>query len=112
MGLELVSVAARGDGEAWVANHLSDTVTVVDLAQRMGVRYDVASGELSALRGSGLGPATGCLESDLAEALADDPRPGPAMGNGYYYLVRARNSCASPGFGPGRGVLDGLTCGP
>jgi YVTN family beta-propeller protein len=32
VGLEPVSVAARDDGEAWVVNHLSDDVSIVDLA--------------------------------------------------------------------------------
>jgi YVTN family beta-propeller protein len=32
VGLDPVSVRARTDGEAWVVNHVSDTVSVVDLA--------------------------------------------------------------------------------
>jgi len=32
VGLEPVAVAARTDGEAWVVNHLSDSVSIVDLA--------------------------------------------------------------------------------
>ena len=32
VGLEPVAVAARGNDEAWVVNHLSDSVSVVDLA--------------------------------------------------------------------------------
>ena len=32
VGLEPVSVRARGNTEAWVVNHLSDSVTVIDLA--------------------------------------------------------------------------------
>lgn len=32
VGLEPVSVTARNDGEAWVVNHLSDSVSIVDLA--------------------------------------------------------------------------------
>src|SRR5262245_757898 len=32
VGMEPVSVAARNDSEAWVVNHLSDSVSVVDLA--------------------------------------------------------------------------------
>lgn len=31
VGLDPVSVRARGNGEAWVANHISDTVSIVDL---------------------------------------------------------------------------------
>ncbi len=33
VGLEPVAVAARSDGQAWVVNHLSDSVSIVDLAQ-------------------------------------------------------------------------------
>ncbi|MCC7137532.1 MAG: hypothetical protein IT460_03785, partial [Planctomycetes bacterium] len=33
-GLDPVSVRFRGDGEAWVVNHVSDSVSVVDLATR------------------------------------------------------------------------------
>jgi len=32
VGLEPVAVAVRNDGEAWVVNHLSDSVSIVDLA--------------------------------------------------------------------------------
>ena len=32
MGLEPVAVAARSDGEVWVVNHLSDSVSIVDVA--------------------------------------------------------------------------------
>ncbi|MSR17809.1 MAG: hypothetical protein EXS00_01360 [Phycisphaerales bacterium] len=32
VGLEPISVRARGNSEAWVVNHLSDSVTVIDLA--------------------------------------------------------------------------------
>lgn len=38
VGLEPVSVAARTDSEAWVVNHLSDTVSIVDLERRAVVR--------------------------------------------------------------------------
>jgi DNA-binding beta-propeller fold protein YncE len=38
VGLEPVTVVARSDTEAWVVNHLSDTVSVVDLAQGVTTR--------------------------------------------------------------------------
>src|SRR5918912_531800 len=38
VGLEPVSVAARNEREAWVANWLSDTVSIVDLANGNVVR--------------------------------------------------------------------------
>ena len=34
VGLEPVSVAVRDDGEAWVVNHLSDDISIVDLTTR------------------------------------------------------------------------------
>ncbi|HEV8375685.1 MAG TPA: hypothetical protein VGR38_05550 [Candidatus Polarisedimenticolia bacterium] len=41
-----------------------------------------------------------------------DGRPNPPVGDGYYYLTRARNSCADGGFGAGRSSLNSLTCAP
>jgi YVTN family beta-propeller protein len=38
VGLEPVSVAARTDSEAWVVNHLSDTISIVDLSLGVTVR--------------------------------------------------------------------------
>src|SRR5262249_61650053 len=38
VGLEPVSVRARTDTEAWVVNHLSDTVSIVDLGTGSVVR--------------------------------------------------------------------------
>ena len=74
-----------------------------------GVRYDVAGGTLSVLRASGLS-STACLAGDLQPAAYDDLRGDPAPGDGYFYLVRGENSCASGGFGPGREALDPLDC--
>src|SRR6266850_2320843 len=38
VGLEPVGVTPRGDTEAWVVNHLSDTISIVDLALGATVR--------------------------------------------------------------------------
>src|SRR2546428_9146544 len=38
VGLEPVSVLARSDSEAWVVNHLSDTISIVDLARGATIR--------------------------------------------------------------------------
>src|SRR5262245_22640949 len=38
VGLEPVAVAARNDGEVWVVNHLSDSVSIVDVAARRVTR--------------------------------------------------------------------------
>lgn len=45
VGLEPVSVRVRNGGEAWVVNHLSDTVSVVDLATLRVVRTIAVSDE-------------------------------------------------------------------
>jgi YVTN family beta-propeller protein len=44
VGLDPVSVAARTDTEAWVVNHVSDTLSVVDLAT-MNVRATLRTGD-------------------------------------------------------------------
>ena len=71
------------------------------------MRYDVAAGTISGLRAAGLASA-GCLAGDVPTAAYEDGRPDPSAGDGYFYLVRAENSCASGGFGPA--ALDALAC--
>ena len=41
-----------------------------------------------------------------------DPRPDPLAGDGYFYLVRARNVCGTGVLGPGRESVDALDCTP
>ena len=74
------------------------------------VRYDVAGGLLSELRSLGLAAATSCLAGDLDVAEHEDSRSDPAVGDGYFYLVRAENPCAVAGFGSGRETVDPLIC--
>ena len=76
-----------------------------------GILYDTAGGSLSALRSSGLA-ATSCLAGSLSASSTQDARPDPPTGEGYYYLVRARNSCGDGGFGAGREALGSLSCAP
>jgi YVTN family beta-propeller protein len=45
VGLEPVTVVARTDSEAWVVNHVSDTISIVDLNQRAVVRTILAGDE-------------------------------------------------------------------
>jgi DNA-binding beta-propeller fold protein YncE len=75
-----------------------------------GLTYDVAGGTISGLASAGLDLATSCIGFDLAAPEFDDARPDPASGDGYYYLVRAVNSCLTATFGPGREFLDALIC--
>ncbi|HKQ97984.1 MAG TPA: YncE family protein [Candidatus Polarisedimenticolia bacterium] len=73
--------------------------------------YDVAGANLSTLASGGLGGA-GCLSGTLASPAWDDARPAPPVGDGYYYLVRAKKPCGSGGFGGANAALDALACSP
>jgi YVTN family beta-propeller protein len=44
VGMEPVSVRARGNGEAWVVNHVSDSITIVDLAT-LTVKTTILTGD-------------------------------------------------------------------
>ena len=44
VGLEPVTVRARGNGEAWVVNHISDSISVVDLAT-LSVKATLLTGD-------------------------------------------------------------------
>jgi YVTN family beta-propeller protein len=113
---------APGDATAWaptveVAAFSVSGATPTDLSWTAqsgssgpGVVYDVVGGLLSELRLSGLAAATACVAPDLIAASYSDARPPPVPGEGFYYLIRAENSCGSASFGPGRAVLDTLTC--
>jgi hypothetical protein len=72
------------------------------------VRYEVLAGDLSGLHSTGL-DATSCLAEDLENPAYEDART-PSPGDGFYYLVRAENPCATGGLGPGREALDPLDC--
>jgi DNA-binding beta-propeller fold protein YncE len=76
-----------------------------------GIVYDVAGGEVGALRSAGTAAATSCLASGLAAPSFSDDRPDPAPGKAWFYLSRARNACATSTFGAGGGA-DALSCGP
>lgn len=62
-------------------------------------RYDVIGGLLSALRSSGTVAAATCVVNDAPGTSTSDPRPNPASGDGYYYLVRGQNVCGSGFYG-------------
>ncbi|HYV17753.1 MAG TPA: hypothetical protein VFC25_01835 [Verrucomicrobiae bacterium] len=74
------------------------------------VLYDVAGGSLSSVPGSGFASAA-CLAGGLPGTAWTDARPNPAVGNGFYYLVRGRKSCGAGSFGSGTGP-DALSCSP
>lgn len=64
-----------------------------------GTVYDVVSGSLSELRGSGGYNGATCLAADIPNPVFDDPRADGAAGAGVYYLMRAGNVCGSKGYG-------------
>jgi DNA-binding beta-propeller fold protein YncE len=113
---------APGDADTWVETGVvtgvaleansPTTLTWDEQATISGpsVRYDLVSGSISDLRSTGLVAASSCLEGDLDTAEAQDARPDPPAGDGYFYLLRAENPCFDGTFGTGRETLDGLTC--
>ncbi len=57
--------------------------------------YDVSSGLVLSMRtGGGVSAAT-CIANGLGSPSYADARPAPLPGDGYYYLVRARNGCGT-----------------
>jgi len=74
-----------------------------------GVIYDVAGGTIAALRTSGTGSAS-CLAAGLTAPAWLDARAAPPLTDGYFYLLRAENTCARGSFGPNRASADALTC--
>lgn len=61
--------------------------------------YEVGTGALSQLRSSGTFDAGTCLASSLVSRQYVDARPTPPVGDGYYYLGRARNACFAGSYG-------------
>src|SRR5262249_25243268 len=54
--------------------------------------YEVAGGSLQALHTTGTGGSASCLAGDLSAPSWNDGRGDPPPGDGFYYLIRARNS--------------------
>ena len=64
------------------------------------------TGDLAALRvDSGFASACTLARGSAATSLTEG-RPDPPAGSGYYYLVRAENTCGSGTFGDGSGSPD------
>jgi len=64
-----------------------------------GVGYGVVTGSLSLLRSQGSFNSACTLGTSLSQPLLADSRAVPPPGDGYYYLVRAGNSCGAGTFG-------------
>ena len=62
-----------------------------------GLVYDSARGDLDALRTAGAVPPSLCLGASASPSLSDPQEPSP--GAGFFYLVRARNTCGDGGWG-------------
>jgi hypothetical protein len=94
---EVAAVTASGKASttlAWAAQS-SDT-------------YDISSGRISAMRSEGgVGGAT-CLANGLGAATYVDTRSATGPGDGYYYLIRARNACGVGTLGFAAGGIERL----
>ena len=71
-----------------------------------GVRYDIVGGMLSRLRSAHGFDAAGCLRNNNSSSAWMDFREAPPAGDGYYYLVRAQNSCGAATYGESGKIPD------
>lgn len=82
-----------------------------------GTVYDLVSGLLSSLTATGAYGSAICLANNIAGTSTPpytDTRAIPPVGDSYYYLIRAQNSCAVASFGATgpmdpKAALDGTT---
>ena len=65
-----------------------------------GVVYDMPTGLLTSLRGSGGFGGAICLANNLTTPAYTDDRIPPAA-DGFYYLVRSANACGVGSYGTG-----------
>ena len=72
--------------------------------------FDTASGYFSAAHGFSLAPSA-CLQAGGGVGYSDT-RPDPAVGEGFWYLVRARNSCATGTYGTEPRDASIVSCDP
>jgi len=70
-----------------------------------GTTSDITGGVLGDLLASGGFSAASCMATGLDQPLWSDERPGPSPGEGLYYLVRGRNTCADGPWGYGSDLL-------
>jgi len=75
----------------------ADTTISWDSTAQAGA-YDVAGGAIADLAVDGVTSAE-CLGDAVAGTTWIDGRPAPAVGAGFYYLVRAENTCGNGGWG-------------
>jgi len=98
------------DGGSWATPVVVEGLTLVELPDGVeltwtsqasmagsGTVYDIATGELGALLGSGSFSGATCLADDVPDSFYADTQDSD--GPGYYYLLRAGNSCGTATFG-------------
>jgi hypothetical protein len=73
------------------------TLTWVD--QGGGAHYDLVSGSISDLTADGGVASATCLQDNVAGNSYTDSQPDPAPDSGYYYLIRAQNTCVTSTYG-------------
>jgi hypothetical protein len=67
-----------------------------------GTTYEVVRGDLSDLRATGSVDGAPCLAGSLGDAFLED-FDTPPSGDGFYFVVRAANSCGDGGWGSSSG---------
>ena len=77
--------------------------TTVSWASDAAITHDVASGTIADLRTDGNVGAASCEQDDQGGTSWIDPRPDPASGQGYYYLIRGQNVCGNGTYGAATG---------
>ena len=68
VGLEPVAVAARSDDEVWVVNHLSDSVSIVDVERRRQRRASCARCSSATSRATSCSPARAATRAFITTA--------------------------------------------
>ena len=64
-----------------------------------GHRYDLASGTLADLRTDRSALDAACVVDSITQDVTNDARANPAVGTGFYYLVRMQDACAKGTYG-------------
>lgn len=65
----------------------------LDPVARADIVYDLVQGTISELHADGGFARARCLAASLADTPFADSNPGPAADDGFWYLVRGRNTC-------------------
>jgi hypothetical protein len=63
-----------------------------------GLTYALVSAPIAELGGADGIPTASCVGSGLGLG-AEDPRPDPVAGQGFYYVVRAESACGQGPYG-------------